>query len=116
LEQSLDYQQLTPKVRMADKMQRNIEPSSTSSTTHALVPMQDKEASCEMNEIRVNAEIFKSLLATVNDLSSSVDGLRDSISKLQSENAGLKQEPSTLQKNCGGTFILFPKLSVELRR
>ncbi len=73
-------------------------------------PIQQKqEQSNQSLEIRNSSELFNSLVAIVN-------GLRESISKLENENAGLRQELSILQQNCGAAFTLFQKLPPELRR
>ena len=70
-----------------------------------------------------SAKLLNTLLAKVDDLSSTADGLQGSLStleatnaELRADNAGLRHELIKLQKNCGGAFILFPKLPPELRR
>jgi hypothetical protein len=63
---------------------------------------KDQKPGLEQSGIRIPTELLTNLFARVN--------------RLETELKSVKHELSTLQQNCGGTFILFPKLPPELRR
>jgi cell division protein FtsB len=76
-----------------------------------------------ISTIQVPANIFNSLVASVDSLTSSVNGLRDMISQLGAENDDLRKRLEiteadllTLQRNCGMKFPKFSKLPAEIRR
>jgi hypothetical protein len=73
--------------------------------------------------VQVPANIFYSLLASVDSLTSSVNGLRDIVSQLGAENDDFRKRLEkteaalqTLQRNCGMKFPKFSKLPAEIRR
>ncbi|KAN0113074.1 hypothetical protein V8E51_006025 [Hyaloscypha variabilis] len=80
-----------------------LHPNIKSTSSAAMLQMQkDQKLGLEQSEIRIPTELLTNLLARVN--------------RLETELKSVKHELSTLQQNCGGAFILFPKLPPELRR
>ncbi len=89
-------------------MHPNHEPSSTPQDAKASV--QDEQEPKDLQKgVLISAELFQSLLSTMNRL-------RDSVSMLQTQLSSVKYDLSTLRQNCGGSFTFFPKLPLELRR
>jgi hypothetical protein len=82
--------------------------------------LQNMDASS--STIQIPANVFNSLLASVDSLTSSVNSLRDIVSRLGVENDDLRKRLETaeddlltLQRNCGMKFPKFSKLPAEIR-
>jgi hypothetical protein len=81
--------------------------------------LQNMDASS--STIQIPANVFNSLLASVDSLTS-VNSLRDIVSRLGVENDDLRKRLETaeddlltLQRNCGMKFPKFSKLPAEIR-
>ena len=74
------------------------------------------ESSVQASTVQIPTELLSSILASVEELKSSVSNLEADNQRLGNELGSVKTDVVALHRSCGVKFRKFPQLPVELRR